>query len=665
MKRLFFFLLCLFSLEGVYAQTALTWEQTLDLLSETEDVESVGWASTGALLGDLFVQKIDINTATREDLEQLPFLSAQQVEDICEYVYKYAPLRTLDELSMIESLDATYRLLLQQFLRIDTPDVGSKPLPSLPTIVKNGKNELTAYAQVPFYERDGDREGYLGYKYRHWLRYTFNYGDRVKAAFVGSQDPGEPFFADKNKQGYDYYSFYLQLKKIGRLKSLVVGRYRLRFGMGLVLNTNFSYGKLGSLSSLGRSTSQLTGHTSRMDGIYLQGGAATVSVTKHTDVSAFVSYRAIDATLTADEQGIATLLTSGYHRTESEMHRKHNASQWMTGGDVTWHDHGFTLGVTGLYTQYSKPLQPNTELSYHKYSPQGKSFWNLGAHYGYLHGPWAFSGETATGDCHAWATVNSLSYEVSSRVSLMALQRFYSYRYYSIFGQSYADGTSVQNESGIYIGVEWKPLTGLSLMGYTDIAYFPRARYMISDSSRSWDNLLQATYQRGNIKLQARYRIRQTERDNADKTALEHKTDQRGRLSFTYQTPVWQAKTQADISNSHFTDNSFGYMLSQQVAYRQPKWQVGGTIAYFNTDDYDSRVYLFEPGMIYTMNFPMFYGEGIHYALQAKWTPSKRLMASAKLQTANYFDRSEIGSGRQRINASSQTELELQVRWSF
>lgn len=65
----------------------------------------------------------------------------------------------------------------------------------------------------------------------------------MKAAVIGSQDAGEPFFSGKNSKGYDYYSFFLQLRKFGRLKSLVVGRYRARFGMGLVMNTNFTLGK--------------------------------------------------------------------------------------------------------------------------------------------------------------------------------------------------------------------------------------------------------------------------------------------------------------------------------------------------------------------------------------------------------------------------------------
>ena len=46
------------------------------------------------------------------------------------------------------------------------------------------------------------------------------------------------FFALHNRQGYDYYSFYLLLKDCGRLKTLAVGNYRLSFGQGLVISTD-------------------------------------------------------------------------------------------------------------------------------------------------------------------------------------------------------------------------------------------------------------------------------------------------------------------------------------------------------------------------------------------------------------------------------------------
>jgi hypothetical protein len=70
-----------------------------------------------------------------------------------------------------------------------------------------------------------------GYPYRHWLRYQFNYRDYVKAGLIGSQDAGEPFFAHQNTTGYDCYSYYVQVKHLGRLENAVVGKYK-RYSAG-------------------------------------------------------------------------------------------------------------------------------------------------------------------------------------------------------------------------------------------------------------------------------------------------------------------------------------------------------------------------------------------------------------------------------------------------
>lgn len=107
---------------------------------------------------------------------------------------------------------------------------------------------------------------------------------------VGSQDSGEPFFAGCNKWGYDYYSFYAVARNLGRVKSLVVGRYKARFGMGLVMNANFSFGKIFALASpnIGNSISP---QTSRSESAYLQGAATTVNILKGLDATAFLSFR--------------------------------------------------------------------------------------------------------------------------------------------------------------------------------------------------------------------------------------------------------------------------------------------------------------------------------------------------------------------------------------
>jgi hypothetical protein len=89
---------------------------------------------------------------------------------------------------------------------------------------------------------------------------------------------------------------------------------------------------------------------------------------------------------------------------------------------------------------------------YKRFAPEGDAFWNVSIDYGYISHRWTIGGETATGDCGAVATLNAASYLVSDHFSLTAVQRFYSARYYSLFSNSFAEGSSVQDENGVYVG---------------------------------------------------------------------------------------------------------------------------------------------------------------------------------------------------------------------
>lgn len=648
----------------VVAQDERPWEHYFNRNGMMEDAESGAWEETFELLSDLEQHPMDINSATREDLERLPFLTDRQVEDICAYLYQYGAMRSPGELAMIESLDFDTRQMLQHFIHFSSGD--EKHFPKLQNIARYGKNDLIVTGKIPFYKRRGDEKGYLGYQYKHSFRYTFQYGDYVKAGLVGAQDAGEPFFANKNKWGYDYYSYYVLLRKLGRLKTLAAGRYRVNFGMGLVINNDFSLGKMATLSTLGRRSNNIRAHSSRMEANYLQGVAATVGITKELDVSAFVSYRDIDATLNSGDETIATLLTSGYHRTESELRRKHNASELLAGANISWFSKGFHAGATAVYNAYDKDIAPKTSQRYRRYYAAGNHFYNVGVNYGYTGHRLSFRGETATGGCGALATVNSLSYQLTDAVGLMALQRFYSYKYYALHAGSFSAGGSVQNENGVFLGMTWRASRAFQLQAYSDFAHFAWPRYQADDASHAWDNLVQAVYTKGNWSFLARYRLKIREKDNARKTALINQTTHRGRLSVAYDRGRWHLKTQGDVAFSDYKDTSFGWMVTQSASYSPTdNISLHASAGYFNTDDYDSRVYTYERGMLYAFSFPSFYGEGIRFALLACADLSRRLMLQGRLTTTNYFDRATISSGLQQVNRSSMTDLELQLRWKF
>lgn len=660
MKNLIIVILLLLSSLAINAEQAHEWEQFLYQLSELEDVESTSWESSFDLLCDLEENPININTASREDLEQFPFLTAKDIESISEYLYRYGPMKSLGELVMINDLSYYKRRLLFYFTYAG--DVSKKIFPSMKTILKYGKHEIVGTVKIPFYTRKGDIKGYEGYKYKHSVRYDFDYGDYVRLGILGSQDAGEPFFAGKNSMGYDFYSFYLVLKKLGRLKTLALGRYRLRFGMGLVINNNFGFGKLSTLSSMGRGGSNIRAHSSTSDGNYLQGVAGTFNLIKGLDVSLFVSYRKFDATLNKGDSTIATILKSGYHRTRTEMAKKNNSSHILFGGNVDYRIGGFYAGATAVYTSLDKELVPKTDAVYRRYYAHGKTFYNVGVNYGYTGSRISFSGETASGGCNALATINTLSFSVTDRLTLLALQRFYSYRYYALFAESFSEGGAVQNESGIYVGLTWRPTQSLNIMAYTDYAYFAWPKYQASNSSCSSDNLLQITCIQHNWTFIARYRLKIREKDNSNKSDLINKTDHRGRFSAAYSSDVWKWKTQVDFAYTSYKENSFGWMLSQNIHYSLKKvLNIDMSLGYFNTDSYDSRVYAYEKGLRYSFYFPSFYGHGLRGAIVASYDFLKKFTITAKVGSTKYFDRNQIGTSYQMIDHSYVTDLDLQL----
>ena len=148
---LFLFLSC----ATVAAQGQRPWESLLEELTAQDDNDIAAASDMYDILIDLEENPININTATRDDLGRIQFLSAQQIEDIEAYVYQYKGMKSVGELSMIESLDPTRRYLLTYFIYIG--DYGAKEhFPRLADIVRHGRNELTATGNIPFYDREGD-----------------------------------------------------------------------------------------------------------------------------------------------------------------------------------------------------------------------------------------------------------------------------------------------------------------------------------------------------------------------------------------------------------------------------------------------------------------------------------------------------------------------------
>lgn len=669
------------SILPVSAQQPQTWEDLWEEMTgdEDDDYDEAALDDDRERLAQLAGTPIDLNRTTREELEQLPFLSELQVMDIVEYVHRYGPVRSLRELKMIRSLDYRQLQLLPFFVTItddvaadyqlnrrDSTGRGRRSL----FHPRNPKLDLTFTGRVPFYDRRGDSDGYLGYRYRHSLRAEYSDGQRLRAGVIGAQDAGEPFFANGNRWGYDHYAYYVQVGQLGILDRAIVGHYRVSAGMGLVLGGSFRLGKLASLMSLGRQSTTLRPHTSRSEADYFRGAALSLGLLRRgrggdapLRLTVFASYRPMDATLNADGTA-ATLTTAGYHRTASEMDRKDNTHLTAFGARLAYSKSGWRVGLNGVTTHLNRELRPQTTAIYRQIYPAGTDFTNASVDYGYTRPRLTIGGETAVdGDGHI-ATVNRLGWQASPSVSIVALWRYYGMRYSGLYGHSFGNNSSAQNEQGFFLGATWRAAAHLTLMAYADYARHPWAKYLVSQPSQAFDVLFQADWHPDRWRLLARSRLRFRERDDETKEALTHNNDYRLRLSATRDMGNGLTlRTQADAVRAFYLRASLGFMVSEQLTWQHRQWQLNAIAAYFNTDDFASRLYLYERQMAHEYYMPSYFGRGLHLAALATWQPLSRLSLSARLAYTNYSDRDIIGTGLQQINGSYVTDLDLQLRW--
>ena len=665
--RVLFILVILLSLAlNVNAETE--WEKWLDGIMLDGDYSEDTHEELYENLLELQRNGINVNSATREELLALPFLSEQQVMDILEYIHFHGALKSINELMSIESIDYSTRQLLQEFLYAgDKPEKG---FPSLKNIMTWGKNELSLYTKIPTYERVGDASNgdYLGYPYKFWARYSFSYAKNVRIGIVASQDAGEPFFSQSNKYGFDQYSGFIQLNGLGSVESLIVGRYSIAAGMGLVMSNSFSLGKTAMLQDFGRQRNALRPHTSASENGYMQGAAATIRLSDAIRITPFFSYRKTDATLNIDGS-ISSLIYTGYHRTISELNKKYNTSLMAGGMNAKWNHKDFSLGATAVFTHIDRPLNPNKSAVYKQIYPEGSNFFNASLNYSWLHYPFSVNGETAINANGAIATLNTLGWHLSQYVEVMGIYRFYSFNYYSLYANAFSEGGKAQNESGLYLGVRWQPKYGIDIQAYTDLAYFAWPRYGVSQSSYAIDNMVSASYKTGKWLLSGKYRLHFKQKDSKSASGISWQTEHRLRIGAEWTGDGWTSRSQLDItsvsSTSESSSVSQGFMITENIGYDIGKWQIFAGGKYFNTDGYDSRLYSYERAMPHTFSFPAYYGHGIRYSLTAVWAPSPTLQFNAKAGITDYFDRSTISSGQQQINASSACDIEVGMRWRW
>lgn len=687
MNRLFITLLvCLlissYNLNSQNIYSVDKWMEYIEeLATETDDEAKIETLYSD--LSYLTEHPMELNNATEKELSRLPFLSDNQIRQIVSYREKYGKLVSLYELKNIEELDFQTISLLLPFVYIGDISVNKRPI-TVKNLLKQGSNELQIRYDQCFQQKKGYRSfpdtileqypnrKYLGEPFYHSLRYSYAFDDRIQFGLVGEKDAGEPFWNRVHK-GYDYYSMHLFLKDMNKwLKSLAIGDYKISFGQGLVVSNDFTPERSSIVAQAERRTNGFRRHFSTNEYDYFRGVASTITL-KQLDISLFYSYRKLDAGV--DNYEVSSFKTDGLHRLVRDREKRHTVPMHTYGGNIRYATPNVRIGATALsYSFGDYQIQPDPK-PYNLFYFRGNNNINISVDYMLKTNKLKFYGETAMSSNKAVATLNAIQLTPASYLSLLLLHRYYDRRYQAFFGNAFSQNSTVQNEQGVYMGMQWTPFARFKLSAYADIFRFPWLKYGVDAPSSGQEYMVQLDYNPSrSFSTYVRYKYRKKEKngtveDEPNAVILPY-TQQRFRWQMLYGIqPDWVLKTSADgvYYEEEKGRNSLGWMVSQSIGWKPSSYpfQSDFYLAYFHTDDYYSRINSYEKNILYAFNMPSFYGRGIRLAFTFRWNVMKRLSLSAKLSHTYYADRSVIGTDQEEIEGHNKTDIYALLRWKF
>ncbi|MGI6574221.1 MAG: hypothetical protein ACOX19_12705 [Fermentimonas sp.] len=705
------------------------WRVLVEQMAEEEGARTDAIDNLYEELLYLESNPMDLNRVDRDQLERFPLLSSEQVLSLMEFLEENRPLYTVYELRNVPRLDHRTVELIFPFFRVDEVEgvrvqdwarvweqdrVWEKPLDFL----KKARHEVQGRFDKTLTERAGyqalsdsileryPNRNYLGEDFYTSLRYSLSYYNKLQVGFTAEKDAGEPFFVKGYRKGYDHHGVHLVLRDVGKLKTVVLGDYRLSFGQGLVLNNDFMGSKAWGTDNIVRRMQQPKRHFSTAESGFFRGAAVAARFWDFS-LTAFYSSRWIDANLN-DQGEITSLKVDGLHRTPLEMEKRKNTHEQVGGANITYRHGRFQAGASGVYYRYNRAFNP-VSRTYNQYYLKGSDNWNAGIDYSYQLPGFIFAGETAIARNGSIATINMVQYRPSGILNLSLLHRHYPISYNALHAQAFSEGSRVQNERGLYVGVGSQPLPKFNVTAYIDLIRFPWVLYGVDTPSNAVDFYLLGSYtfSRGKF-LEARYKLKRKEKNRAvpglaarsvipyttNKLRLRYSHDQGGGWSFrttadfaAYAEKKYSAKTSTSKTSSkngfsgdfssgersaeqglpaRRSSAEFGYMISQSVSYRGEAPLTGDAyLAWFDADSYNARLYSYERNLLSTFYMPSFYGKGIRLAFSAKYQLLPGLVLSVKLGHTRYFNRDTIGSGTELIDGNRRTDLFTYLVWKF
>ena len=659
-----------------------TEQQLENITANNEDIETEDDSYLQQLV-QFQKTPVNLNTADESLLKELRFLNPMQIQNLVKYRAVLGKLINIYELQALPGWDIATIQKIRPYITVSSEET---LFDAVSTRLKNGDQNIL----IRVIQTIEKAKGYLsdsvaatnfypGSPQKLLVRYKYNYKNLLQYGIVAEKDAGEQFFKGSQKQGFDFYSAHLFLKDAGMVKALALGDFTVNMGQGLTQWMSLAFKKGPDVLSVKRQSAVLRPYNSAGEINFHRGAGITVG-RNNWEATVFGSYRKVDANFIASDstqsfdEFVSSLQTSGYHRTKNETQDKGIQRQIAFGGNFSYQIQGLHVGINAVKYSFKYPLVKQAQ-PYNLYALNGKQFGNYSADYGYTFKNMHFFGEAAITNKKFAAFINGLLISVANNVDMSFLYRNISKGYQSLYSSAFTESTFPANEKGFFAGISVRPAVAWRIDAYADMYKFPWLKFRVDAPVSGSDYLIQLTYKPDKqLEIYTRFKAESKSINynpgNLTLNPVIPQPKQNWRTQVSYKlSPSITVRSRAEMVwfDKKGAAASQGYLLYADVFYKPLLNPFSGNVRlqYFETDDYNSRLYAYESDVQYSYSIPVFYNKGYRYYVNLNYDAGKKISFWIKwAQTINPGQQS-IGSGLDKIQKNHKTDIRLQMMYSF
>ncbi|MBN1948240.1 MAG: helix-hairpin-helix domain-containing protein [Candidatus Cloacimonetes bacterium] len=490
---------------------------------------------------ELTENPLGINHASKEELSQIPGLTNKEINYIISYRKKH---HISDK---------------QDLLRLGISEIKVEEISNM---IRFEKLITKSFSWISLWKFELSKADYRS-PIRSYQKGEAEWGC-FQAGFLADKDPGESRLTD-------FYSWHLMYKGEGILRRILIGKYQISWGLGLLFSSPLGSPRSYLTSGLSlKAGNVIKPYRSSFECWEEQGTSVSIGWKNFTS-DLFYSVNNLD--IRADSSGITSFDESGLHLDNKTI----LAKKAIMGGNLQFRTKTLALGLTTTNIEFSKPFSnpefPQKYLAVSLFSNWEKDRFSVQSELLYL--------------ASRWLGLASMRFR-SENLTQLLLIRYYPNDIPSWQSNSIAVKKPLGNEQGIIYGVELALLRDLTALFYVDLWEHPQTRYYEKMPTRGREFYLQLKWYRkpDQIKLIMRQKNKEVYTSSEGKTIREVR-QQTYRLEWQHYFKTIEFKTRIEFGCEYYpASGSYrkGLLISSNISWKYSFWKINAQFLPYHAD---------------------------------------------------------------------------------